>query len=45
LLSTLRKLADAKWADSDVDGVITLPLGYAIGEMVDAGEELAAHIR
>ncbi|MCT9825459.1 hypothetical protein [Pseudomonas veronii] len=42
VLSTLRRLGEAKISDSEVDGVVTLPLAYIISEMVDAGDELAA---
>lgn len=42
VLSTLRRLGEAKISDSEIDGVVTLPLAYIISEMVDAGDELAA---
>jgi len=42
VLSTLRRLGEAKISDSEVDGVVTLPLAYIISEMVDTGDELAA---
>lgn len=42
VLSTLRRLGETNITAAEIDGVVTLPLGYLIGEMVDAGEELAA---
>ncbi len=42
VLSTLRRLGATKISDSEIDGVVTLPLAYIISEMVEAGDELAA---
>ena len=42
VLSTLRRLGEAKISATEVDGIVTLPLAYIISELVDAGEEIAA---